>query len=331
MREQTFVSLVLYAHNDEDDIAAAMQAVDAFACQTFQNYEIVIVNDCSTDGTQQIVRDTVKNLLGQTFVINLARKHGIELAMMAGLNKAMGDYVYEIETVSFDFSLDILRNMYVESKRGFDIVCASPGTTSLYSKLFYKVINKYSYLELSLYSETVRLVSRRALNAMLNLKEKVRYRKALYAYTGYSKSKIDYVGIPTDGSKRRKLNRENISMALDVIVSFSNVGLKMSHLIASAFFIFSIGMAIYALYNYIFNRDVVEGWTTLMILISMGFAGMFFTTGVVGEYISRMLIELQNRPYYITSSVEIYKEKNQQKGMLYGDFNHEAAAAKANE
>jgi dolichol-phosphate mannosyltransferase len=68
-------------------------------------------------------------------------------------------------------------------------------------------------------------------------------------------------------------------------------------------------MMFYALYNYLFNRSIVEGWTTMMILLSTGFAGLFFIIGMMGEYISRLLIEVQNRPYYSTKSVEIFKEK----------------------
>lgn len=65
----------------------------------------------------------------------------------------------------------------------------------------------------------------------------------------------------------------------------------------------------YAFYNYLFNQSLVEGWTTLMILISLGFAGLFFIGGIIGEYTSRILIEIQNRPFYSTKSVEMYKEK----------------------
>ncbi len=68
-------------------------------------------------------------------------------------------------------------------------------------------------------------------------------------------------------------------------------------------------MGAYALYNYLYNKDIVEGWTTLMILISTGFAGLFFIIGMLGEYISRILIETQNRPLYSTKSTELYREK----------------------
>ncbi|MFW5437709.1 glycosyltransferase [Paenibacillus apiarius] len=310
MKEQVFVSIVIYTHNDEATIQDTLINVDQAVDHAFKNYEIIVVNDCSEDNTLEIAREAIKYMRGDTSIINLSRKHGVEHAMMAGLNRSMGDFVYEIESAVIDYHIELIRDMFkTATKGGFDIVAATSGHISWKSKLFYKLLNKVSYLQLSLSTETVRLVTRRALNSMLSLKEKVRYRKALYEYTGYSKKLITYKSISKHNLKTKQLNRENVSLAIDALVSFSNFGLKMSHILSSLFFVFSIFMGSYALYNYFFNKSVVQGWTTLMILISFGFAGIFFIVGILGEYISRILVELQNRPFYSTKSVEMYKEK----------------------
>lgn len=310
MKEQVFVSIVIYTHNDETMIQDTLIKIDQAVEDVFKNYEIILINDSSEDNTLEIAREAVKYMRGDTTIINLSRKHGVEHAMMAGLNRSMGDFVYEIESVVIDYPLELIRDMFkTATQSGFDIVAATSGLTSWKSKLFYKLLNKVSYLELSLSTENVRLVTRRALNSMLSLKEKVRYRKALYEYTGYSKKLITYESISKNNLKAKQLNRENVSLAIDALVSFSNFGLKMSHILSSLFFVFSIFMGSYALYNYFFNKSVVQGWTTLMILISFGFAGMFFIVGILGEYISRILVELQNRPFYSAKSVEMYKEK----------------------
>ncbi|MBG9735021.1 glycosyltransferase [Paenibacillus alvei] len=310
MKEQVFISVVIYTHNDETIIEETLINLDQAVNRAFKNYEIIIVNDCSEDNTLIKAREVSKRINGDTTIINLSRKHGVEHAMMAGLNRSMGDFVYEIESAVVDYPLELIQEMFkTATKGGFDIVAASSGLTSWKSKMFYALLNKLSYLQLSLSTENVRLVTRRALNSMLNLKEKVRYRKALYEYTGYSKKLINYNSSTNNPVKSKQLNRENISLALDALVSFSNFGLKMSHILSSLFFVFSVFMGSYALYNYFFNKSVVQGWTTLMILISFGFAGIFFIVGIIGEYISRILVELQNRPFYSTKSVEMYKER----------------------
>nr|WP_284446416.1 glycosyltransferase [Paenibacillus hunanensis] len=298
----------MYVYNNEDTIFDTLIKMEQAISTYFKNYELIIVNDSSSDQTVEKARDAIKQIHGDTTIINLSRKHGIESGMMAGLNKSIGDFVFEVESVDIDYPLDLLYNMFkTATGKGYDIVAATSGKTSWKSRAFYKLLNSMSYLKLSLSTENVRLVSRRALNAMLNLKEKVRYRKALYEFTGYSKVLLKYE--PSRMISTKKMNRENFSLAIDALVSFSNAGLKLSHYLSISFFLFSIFMGGYAFYNFFFNKYVVQGWTTLMILISFGFAGLFFITGILGEYIARILIEIQNRPFYSASSIETYKEK----------------------
>jgi glycosyltransferase involved in cell wall biosynthesis len=308
MKEKVFVSAVIYTRNDQTLIADSLLKVDSVLRETFENYEIVLVNDSSVDETVAQARGLSGELGGPLVILNLSRTHGLEQAMMAGLFKSMGDFVFEIENAAIDFNIDYIPAMYRTALKGKDIVVLTPSThTSLTSRMFYMVINRVTYLKLDLKTETARLVSRRALNAMLNLKEKVRYRKALYAYTGFAKESMVYK--PNESLKlaQKKFNRENIGTAFDIIVSFSNIGLKSAHYLSLIFFAFCLFMGAYALYNYVFNIHVVEGWTTLMMLISFGFAGLFFIVGMIGEYISRILIEIQDRPFYTTRSIEIYK------------------------
>ncbi|MGO4546884.1 glycosyltransferase [Paenibacillus sp. 2TAB23] len=327
MKEQVFVSVVLYAYNEQESIKNMLVQIDQTMSRYFYHYEIIVINDASNDLTLERIRSASEFLHGTLIVLNLARKHGVEKAMMAGLIKSMGDFVFELESTIMDFHLEQLIELYHTALKGSDIVVLTPSINpSWTSKLFYKIINKISYLNLDLRTESARLVSRRALNSMLNLKEKVRYRKALYSYTGYSKESIPY---KTDKNKMvqvRKFNRENIGTAFDIIVSFSNLGLKFSHYLSIAFFLFSMFMGAYALYNYIFNAYVVQGWTTLMILISAGFAGLFFIVGMLGEYISRILIEIQDRPAYTTNSTEVIKSKIRNVNVYNSDL--EVAATK---
>ncbi|MDQ0890933.1 glycosyltransferase involved in cell wall biosynthesis [Paenibacillus sp. V4I9] len=308
MKEQVFISAIVYVRDEENSVVDGLEQLNASLATTFKNYEIILINDASGDATLTNARKVIESILGNLTIINLSRPHGIEKAMNAGLVKSIGDFIFEIENINFDYSLEIIHSLFKTAISGNDIVAASPNTgLSWPSKLFYKLINNFSYLKLDLKTESIRIVSRRALNAMLNLKEKVRYRKALYAYTGFKKYLIAYDPIYKVKSDKSKLNRENISTAFDVIVSFSNIGLKISHYLSIAFLLFSLFMAGYALYNYFFNKNIVQGWTTLMILISFGFTGLFFIVGMLGEYISRILIEIQNRPFYTTSSIEMYK------------------------
>lgn len=316
MLEKVFVSLVVYLYNQEKEVDASLPVLNRFLSETFSDYEIILVDDCSTDRTLEQVRLAAEKLPnGHITVIRLSRRHGVEQAMAAGLNRSMGDFVYELESLALPFDTSVLLELFHQTRSGIDIAAASTSRISLQSRLFYWLVNKVSYLQLDLTTEVARLVSRRALNAMLNLKEKVRYRKALYAYTGYPKATIEIPAAPGTGTgawavPRRTINRERLTLAIDILVSFSNIGLKVSLLFSLLFLLFSMGMMGYSLYHYLFNKNVVEGWTTLMILLSTGFAGLFFILGVLGEYMTRMLVELQARPAYSVRSVEVIKKRD---------------------
>jgi len=325
VKEHVFVSAVVYVRNEEQNVASALDQLNTYLATIYKNYEIILINDASTDDTLEKARVVGGVLQGSLTIINLARYHGVEKAMNAGLVKSIGDFIFEIENINYEYPLSMLLTLYKTAVSGFDIVAASPNTGLPWtSKLFYKIMNKSSYLKIDLKTESIRMVSRRALNAMLNLKEKVRYRKALYAYTGFKKQIIEYEP-HSKIVQKSKLNRENISTAFDVLVSFSNVGLRVSHYLSIIFLLFSLFMAGYTFYNYFFNQNLVQGWTTLMILISFGFTGLFFIVGMLGEYILRILIEIQSRPFYTTSSVEVYKPSpHQNVGQAY----QEVAASK---
>lgn len=197
MKEPVFVSVVAYTYNNESTISEFLRIIDDFMHQTFENYEIILVNDCSTDMTIEKANKTIGELNGNITILSLSRKHGIELAMMAGLHRSIGDFVFEIESTVIDYPIDILRQLFKTSTSGYDIVAAaSTKKPGIYSKIFYSLVNKISFLNLSLSTESLRIVSRRALNTMLHLKEKVRYRKALYAFTGYRGTKLEYQPLP---------------------------------------------------------------------------------------------------------------------------------------
>lgn len=304
-REPVFVSAVVYVRDEPDTVQPFLIELDALLRDAFESYEIIVVDDCSGSETASAIRFALDRVRGCSTVLRLSRPHGVERAILAGLDRAMGDFVFELESSDNDFHLDLLITLYRKATEGYDVVAGCPAQVGWYSRLFYRFINRVSYLRLNLFTEAVRLVSRRALNAMLNLREKVRYRKALYALTGYARTQVTYLPLKP---RNRRLNKENVTLALDVVVSFSDWGLKLSHYIAFGFFVFSVSMVFYALYNYFF-RNVVEGWTTIVITLGMGFSGVFLVLGLMGEYLGRLLIEVQNRPFYSVEAVAVYPEK----------------------
>lgn len=315
MKSPVFVSLIVYVHNGQSKVGEFLCAYDSFLSRSFECYEIIMVNDGSSDSTGTEIESITKELRGNMILINLPWKHGVESAMMAGLHKSVGDFVFEVDSIHADFTPDILERLYETASTGFDIVAAAPDTSHpLTSTLFYKFINKVSYVNLNMSHETIKVVSRRALNAMLTIKEKFRYRKALYLLTGYQNKSIAYSPTPWSKGGRRS-SQDSLSIALDVVIGFSNIGIKAIHFLTVALFLFSVFIVGYTLFQYLFNREVVRGWPTMMLFLSVVFSGLFFILGVLGEYILRILAEVKGRPYYTVSTVKVFPETNNNRSM----------------
>lgn len=296
MKHQTFVTAVLYVRGEADTMAEFMQDLGAFLAEKFSMSEIVVVVDDGSDKTSEMATRATKRLTVPVTVLTLARFHGIETGIMAGLDRAMGDFVFELEGTDIDFPLDLLEQMFVKGRSGYDIVAGVPDAVSRRSRLFYHLVNRYSNLGRDLQTEHVRLVSRRSLNAMLLLREKVRYRKALYVLTGYPYLAIRY---RSDHPSARRANRETMGLAFDILISMSSFGLRLAHMLSIVFFSFSLLALGWAAFNFFFNASVVQGWTTIMVLLSGGFAGVFVVLGILGEYLGRLLVETRGRPIYV--------------------------------
>ena len=119
------------------------------------------------------------------------------------------------------------------------------------------------------------------------------------------------------GTGRRR--QDNIDLAMDVIIGFSNIGIRAIHFLTAFWFLFSVFMAGYTLFSYVFIKDIVRGWSSLMLFFSSVFAGLFFILGILGEYILRILDEVRGRPYYTVSSVKVFSESaNAAKGLSRG-------------
>jgi dolichol-phosphate mannosyltransferase len=313
MKEQKFISLVVYAHNDGERIESFLRKINEVLSSKFSSYEVIVVNDGSRDDTLERTRAVFEEI-GNGIVINLSRKFGPEIAITAGLDKAMGDFVIEMDEPVFDYPENLITDLYNNAVTGHDLVIAkrssdSRGPSKLFSRMFYFFLNQISYIDLDLATESCRISSRRTLNALAFMQERSRYRKGMYAYIGFPKKVIHYNGIATPYQRRSRSFAESFSLAFDAIVSFSNVGLKIPTFIGIVFSLFSIVIGIYSVYWYLLGQNI-SGWTSLILFLSVMSAGIFISLGVIGEYLARLVIESKNRPLYIIKSQENFRRRS---------------------
>lgn len=305
MREKSFVSFVVYVYNAEKVIQEFIKSLDQAAAQKFETYEIILVNDQSDDSTKAQIKAAGAGIKGNLTVLNLAWRHRRELAMLAGTDLAIGDFVFELETTRPDFTWDIIVQLYDKCVSGFDVVFAFPkNKTKTRSRLFYWLLNKLSYLNVETSTETAKIVSRKALNRALLERGKIRYRKVLYKYCGFPTAAVVYEPISGTTDKNEMTLLQKTTLATDVFVVFSNIGIHIAMLFSVLSMIISATIGIYALIAYISGLPIISGWTTTMLFLSMGFSGIFLTLTILAKYISTILQEQRQGSLYTVETID---------------------------
>jgi glycosyltransferase involved in cell wall biosynthesis len=305
-KEKPFISAIVYLYEDSQEVESFLEKIDSFLSTTFESYEIILVDDFSKDSTYASAVEAAGSLMTSTTVIRLSKKHGMELALLAGLDKSIGDYIFNFETIVIDYEIDLLNKMFQETKNGNDIIVACPINKRIStSRLFYKLFNTVSSIDQTLSTERVMLISRRALNSLLDIDERVRYMKALISISGFPKTIISYKPINNKYSDRRTMSSK-IEMALEILVSYSKIGILLPLYVSGFFLMTSVLAVCYLVISLFINPNIASGWASSIAIISISFFGVFLMLGLISQYVSKITKELIKVPLY---TIEEQKSK----------------------
>ena len=305
-KEKNFISAVVYVHNNEDKIEYFLEKLDYILNENFEKYEIICVNDASTDKSIEYIKKVTSKMSNTMMsIINMSYYQGIELSMNAGIDLAIGDFVYEFDNIFIDYDLKVIMDVYRKSLKGYDIVSAkSNGKRHISSKLFYSLFNKSSNFEYNIDTETFRIVSRRAINRVNSMNKTIPYRKAIYANCGLKTNTITYNSIKNN---KDKITKENSAirkdLAIDSIVLFTNVAYKFAITMLFVMMLSIILIGIYTIAMFLYSKPI-EGWTTTMLLLSFGFFGIFLVLLIVIKYLSILVDLIFKKQEYIIESIE---------------------------
>ena len=302
IKEKNFASAVVYCYNDAETIGLFLAQLDKTLDCIFLHYEIIVVNDDSTDESVNIVKKYVAGKEEKRIsLLNMSHYQGLETSMNAGVDLSIGDFVFEFDFAYADFDWDMLLNVYNHSLSGYDIVCASPQQKPrLISRLYYAVFNRYAKLQNNIGIETFRLLSRRAINRIHSITQSIPYRKAAYANCGLSIDTLKYKPIQ---KVIRKKHADRSNVAMDSLILFTDVAYRVTVGLAVIMAIIAAAFAIYALV-YWFMSTPVEGWTTTIILIAFGFFGLFIILAMVIKYLQTLVSLSFRKKEYLYESIE---------------------------
>ena len=302
-KQKTFISIVVYIHNAEALIENFLKSLYSVLNEHFERFEIICANDASTDATTDIIRKFANSLNNCTLsILNMSYYQGLEAAMHAGVDLAIGDFVFEFDSTVLDYDPELIMRVYDLSLQGFDIVsCGREHTRSL-SKLFYSIYNRHSGAQYKLKSETFRIISRRAINRVHSMSENLPYRKALYSNCGL---KVDYIHYkPTNkNDKHIQVLKSPHDTALTALILFTNIAHKVTLVFTIVMMLVTLGTAGYVVLIYILGNPV-EGYTTMMLLISGAFFAVFAVLTIVIKYLSVILGLIFHKQKYVFESIE---------------------------
>ena len=217
--------------------------------------------------------------------------------MNAGLDAAIGDYVYEFDSTELCYAPTLIMQAYRAALDGSDIVSVCPRTVRGGSSLFYKVFNAHSQSAYRLRTDAFRLVTRRAINRVHASSTHLPYRKAAYAACGLKMTDLEFDGRVGAGAPHR------FNLAIDSLALYTDAGFKAS--VGITLFMLALALAelVYTLVIFATGHPVA-GWTTTMFVITVGFAGLFAVLAIVVKYLSLLLELTFKQQKYLVESIE---------------------------
>lgn len=304
MKEKKLISVIVYLYNNESNILDFLNQITQQAEKLFEQFEVIIVNDSSTDNSVQKIKSAEFLKSFQVSIIQMSFHQGVELSMNAGLDLSTGDFVYEFDSVVIDFDINLIENSYRKILEGFDIVSVSPDFNDKFSsKIFYKTYNFFSKSKYKLRTDRFRILSRRAINRSFSISVNIPYRKAMYINSGLKIYTLEYK--KTNNTKRiAEKNYLRNKTAIDSLIIYTNLAFTISVSISLLLLLCTISIIAYTVFIYFGKDKPIEGWTTIMLLVSGGFSGFFLLSAIIIKYLSLILELVFKKKSYIQENIE---------------------------
>lgn len=305
-KEKNFISAVVYVNNNEKEIEKFITEINNVLNENFKKYEIICVNDASTDNSVEKIKEATSKIENASIsIVNMSFFQGKEMAMNAGVDIAIGDFVYEFDKVIIDYDISTIMEVYNKSLQGYDIVnAASNKKRRKSSAIFYKVFNKFSNNQYEINTETFRILSRRAINRVQATNKIIPYRKAIYANCGLKLTNIYYI---SSIDKKDKINKqgqkEREQNAVNSLILFTDISYKFSIAMSSIMMIITIIVAIYTIYIFA-SSNPVQGWTTTMLFLSFVSFCIFAIFAIIIKYLSIIVDLIFKKTKYIVESID---------------------------
>lgn len=302
------LSLVVPCYNEQDVLHPFMKELSRVLDELDDiQPEVIMVNDGSADDTLQIMRELAAQY-GCVRYISFSRNFGKESAMLAGFAEAKGDYVAVMDADLQDPPALLPEMLRAVRDEGYD--CAGtrrttrkgePPIRSFFARMFYRLINMISHTQLVDGARDYKLLNRKAVDALLSMPEYNRFSKGLYEWIGFRTKWLEYENVERVAGETKWSFWKLFKYSLEGIVAFTTFPLAIASLLGMLCMLVALVIIVVLCVRQIVWHSSVDGWTSMVCIIVLLSGLQLFCAGIIGQYISKMYMEIKRRPHYIVA------------------------------
>ena len=300
------ISIIIPCFNEEESLPLFYAEMEKIKQQIKEGFEYIFVNDGSKDRTLQVLRD-----LNQTdrnvHYLSFSRNFGKEAALYAGLQHATGDYVTVMDADLQDppALLIQMKNMLDENA---ELDCVGTRRTtregeplirSFFSKMFYKLINKISQVEMVDGTRDFRLMRRQMVDAILEVSEYNRFSKGIFAWVGFKTEYLEYKNVERVAGQTSWNFWQLFNYSLEGIINFSDAPLTIAFVGGVVACLLAFFLIIIVIIRTLIFGDPTSGWPSMISIILFLGGFQLLTIGILGKYIGKIFMETKKRPIYV--------------------------------
>lgn len=301
-----FLSIVVPCYNEKETVSLFYDETSKVVEAMGIDYEIIYINDGSKDSTLQECLKLYEKHKNKVKVIDFSRNFGKEGGLLAGLEYAKGNYVVVMD-VDLQDPPSFLPVMYEKIKNSdIDIIGTrrvtrqgEPKIRSFFARQFYKLINKFSDVEIVDGARDFRMMTRQVVDSILELQEYHRFSKGIFVWVGYKTEYLEYENVERIAGETSWSFWKLLSYAFEGIIAFTIAPLRIATFVGIIISFVAFCSMIFVFIRAMIFGDPVSGWPSMMTIILFLGGIQLLALGVIGEYLSKTYMEVKKRPKYI--------------------------------
>ncbi|BBD42117.1 glycosyltransferase family 2 protein [Streptococcus anginosus] len=300
------ISIIVPCFNEEESLPLFYAEMEKIKFQLNDHFEYIFVNDGSKDRTLAILRElNQKN--NSVRYLSFSRNFGKEAALYAGLKHATGDLVTVMDADLQD-PPELLLTMKSMLEKNPDLDCVGtrrttrdgePPIRSFFAKMFYKLINKISQVEMVNGARDFRLMRRQMVDAILEVSEYNRFSKGIFAWVGFRTEYLEYKNVERVAGKTSWSFWQLLNYSLEGIINFSDAPLTIAFLGGVAACLLAFFLIMIVIVRTLIFGDPTSGWPSMVSIILFLGGFQLLTIGILGKYIGKIFMETKKRPIYV--------------------------------